>query len=166
MEQGGARGTIGPPRPLRGVQPALRPRHDLRLEDRRQRRLHPVLDAAAGALAVTTAIGFVWTLSDFSDSKDWSPRGDSNPHSPVYKTGAVRFADLPVQLRGDWWRERGSSPSAEVGKAPGRQTIATPANTGGSDVGASEPFPIRKSERCDLTQIPSEFVEPFRQLAE
>ena len=33
-----------------GLQPALRPRHDLRAEDRRQRRLNPVIDAAGGEM--------------------------------------------------------------------------------------------------------------------
>ncbi len=44
-------------RPLCRVQSALRPRHDLRLEDRRQCRVDPVLDAASGALALTSADG-------------------------------------------------------------------------------------------------------------
>ena len=46
--RGRARGTTGAPRPLRRVQSALRSRHDVRLEDRRQCRVDPVLDAAAG----------------------------------------------------------------------------------------------------------------------
>ena len=40
--RGRARGAAGPPRPLRRVQPALRPRHHVRSEDRRQHRDHPV----------------------------------------------------------------------------------------------------------------------------
>ena len=46
------RGAACPPRPLCRVQPALRPRHDLRPEDRRQRRLHPLQPAAGGEMAV------------------------------------------------------------------------------------------------------------------
>ena len=46
--RGRARGAAGPPRPLRRVQPALRPRHHVRPEDRRQRRVDPQLHAAAG----------------------------------------------------------------------------------------------------------------------
>ena len=49
------RGTIGPPRPLRRVQPALRPRHDLRPEDGRQRSVNPLFNAARGALAVSAS---------------------------------------------------------------------------------------------------------------
>ena len=44
--------AAGPARALCGVQPALRPRHDLRPEDRRQHRFDPVLHAADGALAL------------------------------------------------------------------------------------------------------------------
>ena len=51
--RGRARGAAGPPRPLCRVQPALRPRHDLRAEDRRQCRLDPVLAAAGGEVAVS-----------------------------------------------------------------------------------------------------------------
>ena len=36
LDRGRARGTAGPPRPLCRVQPALRPRHHVRPEDRRQ----------------------------------------------------------------------------------------------------------------------------------
>ncbi len=51
--EAGPRRAIGPARPLCGVQPALRPRHDLRTEDRRQCRVDPVVSAAGGALALT-----------------------------------------------------------------------------------------------------------------
>ena len=47
--------AAGPARPLRRVQPALRPRHDLRPQDRRQRRVDPVLDAADGEVALRCA---------------------------------------------------------------------------------------------------------------
>ena len=50
------RGTTRPPRPLRRVQPALRPRHHLRPEDRRQRRLHPLQPAACGEVALTRSL--------------------------------------------------------------------------------------------------------------
>ena len=50
-----ARGAARAPRPLRRIQPALRSRHGVRAEDRRQCRLDPLLDAAAGALAVSGA---------------------------------------------------------------------------------------------------------------
>ena len=46
LDRRGARRATGSPRPLRRVQPALRPRHDVRPEDRRQHRDHPLLDAA------------------------------------------------------------------------------------------------------------------------
>ena len=46
------RGTADPPRPLCRVQPALRPRHDLRAENRRQRRLDPVQPAADSQVAM------------------------------------------------------------------------------------------------------------------
>ncbi len=46
------------PRALCRVQPALRPRHDLRPEDRRQRRIDPLLDAPERALALS-ALPFV-----------------------------------------------------------------------------------------------------------
>ena len=55
VERSGARGATRPPRPLRRVQPALRPRHDIRSEDRRQRRFDPVVNAAAGPLALMAA---------------------------------------------------------------------------------------------------------------
>jgi len=47
------RGAAGAPRPLRRVQPALRPRHPVRAEDRRQRRVDPQFHAARGEVAVT-----------------------------------------------------------------------------------------------------------------
>ena len=50
--RGGPPRAAGAPRPLCRVQPALRPRHDLRPEDRRQCRIDPVLDAADRALAM------------------------------------------------------------------------------------------------------------------
>ena len=43
---------LDPPRPLCRVQPALRPRHDLRAEDRRQCRLDPLQPAAGGEMAL------------------------------------------------------------------------------------------------------------------
>ena len=52
LDRGRARGAAGPPRPLRRVQPALRPRHRVRPQDRRQRRSDPVLDAARGEVAL------------------------------------------------------------------------------------------------------------------
>jgi len=52
LERNGARGATSPPRPLCRVQPALRPRHDLRLAHRRQCRLNPFLTAASGEVAV------------------------------------------------------------------------------------------------------------------
>ena len=55
LDRGRPRGAAGPPRPLCRVQPALRPRHDLRAEDRRQRRLDPVQPAAGGEMAVSAA---------------------------------------------------------------------------------------------------------------
>ena len=51
-----ARGAARPPRPLRRVQPALRPRHDLRPENRRQRRKHPVVHAPVGEVAVNVSL--------------------------------------------------------------------------------------------------------------
>ena len=53
VERGRARGAAGAPRPLRRIQPALRPRHHLRAAHRRQRRFDPVLAAAGGEMAVT-----------------------------------------------------------------------------------------------------------------
>ena len=50
--RGRPRGTAHPARALCGVQPALRPRHHLRPEDRRQRGKHPLQHAAPGALAL------------------------------------------------------------------------------------------------------------------
>ena len=47
LERSRPRRAAHPPRPLRRVQPALRPRHHVRPQDRRQRRRDPVLDAAA-----------------------------------------------------------------------------------------------------------------------
>ena len=55
LERGRAGGAARPPRPLCRVQPALRPRHDFRLEDRRQCRLNSVVHAARGALALSAA---------------------------------------------------------------------------------------------------------------
>src|SRR5262249_22070717 len=54
VERGRARGAARAPRPLRGVQPALRPRHHLRAAHRRQCRGDPVLAAAGGEVAVST----------------------------------------------------------------------------------------------------------------
>ena len=56
LDRNRPRRAADPPRPLCGVQPALRPRHDLRIEDRRERRIHPFLHAASGALAVSREI--------------------------------------------------------------------------------------------------------------
>src|SRR5215470_480702 len=53
MERGGARGTARAPWPLRGVQPALRPRYGVRAEDRRQRGFDIVIDAAVGEVALS-----------------------------------------------------------------------------------------------------------------
>ncbi len=55
LERGRARAAAGAARPLRRVQPALRPRHHLRPAHRRQCRLDPVLAAAAGEVAVDIA---------------------------------------------------------------------------------------------------------------
>ncbi len=41
-----------PPRPLRGVQPGVRPRHDLRPADQRPHRIDPDVAAAVGALGI------------------------------------------------------------------------------------------------------------------
>ena len=57
LERGRARGTARAARPLCRVQPALRPRHDLRPAHRRQCRLDPLLDAAGGEVAVSAAFG-------------------------------------------------------------------------------------------------------------
>ena len=46
LDRGGPRGAARAPRPLCRVQPALRSRHGVRIEDRRQRRRDPVVDAA------------------------------------------------------------------------------------------------------------------------
>ena len=48
-----ARGAVDPARPLRRIQPALRPRHDFRAAHRRQCRIDPVFDAAGREVAVT-----------------------------------------------------------------------------------------------------------------
>ncbi len=47
------RGAVDPARPLCRVQPALRPRHHVRAEDRRQCRFDPVVDAAGSEMAVS-----------------------------------------------------------------------------------------------------------------
>ena len=52
LHGGGARGATHPPRPLRGVQPALRPRHYVRAENRRQHRGDPHVHAAGSEVAV------------------------------------------------------------------------------------------------------------------
>ena len=52
LDRGRPRGAAHPARPLCGVQPALRPRHHFRLEDRRQCRGDPLLHAALGAVAL------------------------------------------------------------------------------------------------------------------
>src|SRR5205807_2001456 len=56
LDRGGPPRAAGAARPLCRVQPALRPGHDLRPEDRRQRRLDPLLDAADRALAVSAGL--------------------------------------------------------------------------------------------------------------
>ena len=53
VERGRPRGAARPPRPLRRVQPALRPRHRVRSQDRRQCRCDPVVDAARREVAVS-----------------------------------------------------------------------------------------------------------------
>ena len=75
LERGRSRGAARAARALRGVQPALRPRHDLRPEDGRQRRQHPVLDAASGEMAVTAASWHAHRLEATSlaiSSKTWA----------------------------------------------------------------------------------------------
>ena len=62
---GGARGAARPPRPLRRVQPDLRPRHGVRSENRRQRRLDPLIDAAGGEMALTN-------LADVAGNIRWT----------------------------------------------------------------------------------------------
>src|SRR5215467_11784097 len=56
MERCRPRGAIDPARTLCRVQPALRPRHHLWAEDRRQCRFHPVVDAAGGEMAVRSEL--------------------------------------------------------------------------------------------------------------
>ena len=56
LDRGRARGATGAPRPLCRVQPALRPRHDLRPAHRRQCRLDPVVDAAGGEVALSAQV--------------------------------------------------------------------------------------------------------------
>jgi coproporphyrinogen III oxidase len=53
LDGGRARAAAGAARALCRVQPALRPRHDVRPEDRRQCRVDPQLDAADGEVALT-----------------------------------------------------------------------------------------------------------------
>src|SRR3954452_17304590 len=52
MERSRPRGAIDPARTLRRIQPALRPRHHFWTQDRRQRRVDPVFDAAGSEMAV------------------------------------------------------------------------------------------------------------------
>ena len=54
VERRGPRGAVGPARTLCRIQPAVRSRHHLRAEDRRQRRFDPVVDAARSEMALTT----------------------------------------------------------------------------------------------------------------
>ena len=54
VDAGRPRGATDPPRTLCRVQPAVRPRHGVRPEDRRQRQFDPLLAAAGGEMAVTT----------------------------------------------------------------------------------------------------------------
>ena len=56
LERGRARRATGAPRPLRRVQPALRPRHHLRPPHRRQCRVDPLIHAASGEVAVSELI--------------------------------------------------------------------------------------------------------------
>jgi coproporphyrinogen III oxidase len=53
LDAGATPPAADPPRPLRRVQPALRPRHAVRPEDRRQHRGHPHEPAARGHVAVS-----------------------------------------------------------------------------------------------------------------
>ena len=57
LERGRARGAADPPRPLRRIQPALRPRHHFRPAHRRQCGVDPVVDAAGGEVAVIVIPG-------------------------------------------------------------------------------------------------------------
>ena len=57
LDRGRARGAARPPRALCRVQPDLRPRHGVRPQDRRQRRLDPLLHAARGEMAVRLRSG-------------------------------------------------------------------------------------------------------------
>ena len=59
-----ARGAVGAARALCRVQSALRPRHHLRAQDRRQCRIDPVVAAAGGEVAVSAAreAGFFPTM--------------------------------------------------------------------------------------------------------
>jgi len=52
VDRGRARGATHPPRALRRIQPALRPRHHFRPAHRRQRRVDPLLHAAGSEVAV------------------------------------------------------------------------------------------------------------------
>ena len=58
VDRSGTRGATGAPRPLRGIQSALRSRNDFRPADRRQRRVDLVLDAAGGEVAVGVRSAF------------------------------------------------------------------------------------------------------------
>ena len=53
LERGRARGTARAPRPLRRIQPALRPRHGVRTQDRWQRGVDSLVAAADGKMALT-----------------------------------------------------------------------------------------------------------------
>ena len=55
LERGRPPAPAGPPRPLRRIQPALRPRHAIRPQDRRKYRGNPDVLAAGGALALMPA---------------------------------------------------------------------------------------------------------------
>src|SRR5690242_2659172 len=55
MDARGSRGAVDPPRPLCRIQPALRPRHDVRTEDRRQCRRDPVVAATRSEVALSMA---------------------------------------------------------------------------------------------------------------
>ncbi len=55
VERSRSRRTTGAARPLCRVQPALRSRHDVRAEDRRQCREHPLQHAAGGEVALSYA---------------------------------------------------------------------------------------------------------------
>ena len=70
VDRGAARGAARAPRPLCGVQPALRPRHGVRPQDRRQRRVDPLVAAADGEVAVESPRQLVRTAAVVHDARD------------------------------------------------------------------------------------------------